>query len=125
MKKNAVFDFSDYYDLEKEEQWDEEAQKILDSMTLEQKVNQMAGDESLIWGLMKMAKRYNYYPLPAGVDEDLGVPGILFADGPRGCVLGNSTCFPVSMARGASFDIDLEERIGNAIGIEIRSQGAN
>ncbi len=37
----------------------------------------------------------------------------------------HSTCFPVSMARGASWDVDLEERIGDAIGVEACSQGAN
>ena len=27
-------------------------------------------------------------------------------------MIGPATCFPVSMARGATFDPDLEERIG-------------
>ena len=39
--------------------------------------------------------------------------------------MGNSTCFPVSIARGASFDIELEERIGEVIGKEIKVQGGN
>ncbi|MCZ7543241.1 MAG: hypothetical protein M5R40_06740 [Anaerolineae bacterium] len=39
--------------------------------------------------------------------------------------MGHSTCFPVSMARGASFDPDLEKRIGDVIGQEARAQGAN
>lgn len=30
-----------------------------------------------------------------------------YADGPRGSVLFNSTCFPVTMARGATLDSDL------------------
>ncbi len=46
-------------------------------------------------------------------------------DGPRGVVMGHSTCFPVSMARGASFDPELEKRIGDVIGQEARAQGAN
>ena len=69
--------------------------------------------------------RYNYITIPAGADEVLGTPGINFAYCPRGVVVGNSTCFPVSMARGATWDLDLEERIGNAIGIEAKAQGAN
>jgi beta-glucosidase len=40
-------------------------------------------------------------------------------------VMYNSTCFPVSMACGASWDVALEERIGDAIGVEARSQGAS
>src|SRR5204862_5001770 len=55
----------------------------------------------------------------------LGFPGIAFSDGPRGVVVGPNTCFPVSMARGATFDPDLEERIGKAIGLELRARGAN
>jgi len=39
--------------------------------------------------------------------------------------MNHSTCFPVSMARGASWDTELEERIGDAMGVEARSQGAN
>jgi beta-glucosidase len=39
--------------------------------------------------------------------------------------MGNSTAFPVSMARGATWDRDVEERVGTAIGLEGRAQGAN
>ncbi len=50
-----------------------------------------------------------------------------FCDGPRGvvCGIGMTTCFPVSMARGASFDPELEEAIGHAIGKETRAFGGN
>ena len=54
-----------------------------------------------------------------------GIPGFAFSDGPRGVVVGNATCFPVSMARGATWDVDLEERIGEAIGRELRAVGAD
>ena len=39
-------------------------------------------------------------------------------------MIGDATVFPVSMARGATFDPDLEERIGEAIGAELRASGA-
>jgi beta-glucosidase len=39
--------------------------------------------------------------------------------------MGHATAFPVPMARGASFDPDLEQRVGDAIGIECRALGAN
>ena len=61
----------------------------------------------------------------AGAVPRLGVPGIRFSDGPRGAVIGRSTAFPVPMARGATWDPDLEERVGEAIGAEIRAQGGN
>jgi len=40
-------------------------------------------------------------------------------------VMGNSTAFPASIARAATWDAALEERIGRAIGLEARAQGAN
>jgi beta-glucosidase len=101
------------------------AQNLLSQMTLEEKIHQMSGDTPMIRGGLEMMRAYNTRPLPAGENLRLGIPGIRFSDGPRGVVMYNSTCFPVSMARGASWDIDLEERIGDAIGVEARSQGAN
>ncbi|MHA1914801.1 MAG: beta-glucosidase [Promethearchaeota archaeon] len=106
-------------------QIEEKAKKILSIMTLEEKMNQMVADWSLTEGGPKMQKRYNSEPIPAGEDKELGIPGVLFSDGPRGVVIGNSTCFPVSMARGASWDLELEENIGNIIGIEAKAHGAN
>lgn len=107
-----------------EEEIDQQAQKIVESMTLKEKAEQMAGDNSLLHAI-GMLIRYNKNPIPAGVNKELDIPGVLFADGPRGVVLNNSTCFPVSMARGATWDIELEEKIGEIIGIEAKSQGAN
>jgi beta-glucosidase len=52
------------------------------------------------------------------------MPGIAFSDGPRGVVIGNATGFPVSMERGATWDPDLEERLGDVIGRELRASGA-
>jgi beta-glucosidase len=60
-----------------------------------------------------------------GAIPRLGIPGFAFSDGPRGCVIGPATAFPVSMARGATFDIALEERVGDVIGQEVRAVGAN
>jgi len=36
-----------------------------------------------------------------------------------------ATCFPVAIARAASWDIVLEQRVGDAIGQEVRAVGAN
>jgi beta-glucosidase len=68
---------------------------------------------------------YNVRPIVMGAVERIGLPGIRFVDGPRGCVAGASTAFPVSMARGATWDVALEERVGDVIGREIRVQGGN
>jgi beta-glucosidase len=55
----------------------------------------------------------------------LGIPGVRFADGPRGMIMDGGTTFPVSMGRGATFDPELEERVGDVIGRELRAMGGN
>jgi beta-glucosidase len=66
------------------------------------------------------------HPWPAGQLPRLGLAGLQFVDGPRGVVLkGGATTFPVPIARGASWNPELEQRIGEAIALEARSFGAN
>ncbi len=66
------------------------------------------------------------HPWPAAALPRLGLGGLQFVDGPRGVVLeGGATTFPAPIARGASWDDELEERIGAAIALEARSFGAN
>ncbi len=63
--------------------------------------------------------------------ERVGVPSLLLADGPHGLRkqrggtdhvgLADSvpaTCFPPAVGLGATFDVDLAERVGSALGIE-------
>ena len=103
----------------------EVAGSLVGSMTLDEELGCLDGDTPLWPGLFDMtAGGYYEHPWPAAKVARLGIPGIDFADGPRGCVIGDATAFPVSMARGASFDPDLEERIGRAIGAELRASGA-
>lgn len=114
---------------EKEErlQYDGKAREIVAQMTLEEKIGLMSGNISMLKLELDMitGHGYNYLPYPAGGCRRLGVPELLFCDGPRGVVPGRSTCFPVTMARGASFDLELEERVGEAIAREIRGVGGN
>ena len=104
----------------------EAARGLYALMTADERLGLLDGDEDFWPGLATMvAEGYNRRPYVHGAVPRLGVPGTRFADGPRGVVLGASTAFPVSMARGATWDTDLEERIGAAIGAEARAQGAN
>jgi beta-glucosidase len=105
------------------------AKKLVEQMTLEEKVSLMSGlvPMSEILYDFDGEKHYNYIPYPAGGLKDKGIPQMLFCDGPRGvvCGTGRSTAFPTPMLRGASFDTELEERIGQAIGREVRAFGGN
>ena len=76
-------------------------------------------------GNIAMTRRYNPTPIEAGRIDRRGIEGIRFTDGPRGVVMGNCTAFPVPMARGATFDPALEAEVGDAIGVEARTLGAN
>jgi beta-glucosidase len=102
------------------------AQELLSQLTLDEKVKMMSGDTPFWPGLVEMmGGGYADHPWVAGEISRLGIPGIRFSDGPRGVVMEGATTFPVSMARGASWDPDLEERIGDVIGREMRAMGAN
>ncbi len=102
------------------------AHELADELTDPELLGLLDGDTPFLTGVRDMGKHgYNHEPIVAGAVERLGIPGIRFTDGPRGIVMGHSTCFPVSMARGATWDPDLEFEIGAAIGAEGRAQGAN
>ena len=102
------------------------ARALSDELTDAELLGLLDGDTPLLTGLRRFARHgYNHEPVVAGALDRLGLPGIRFTDGPRGVVMGNSTCFPVTMARGATWDPDLEREIGRAIGLEGRAQGAN
>ena len=99
---------------------------ILDELSLDERLAMMSGDLDFWPGLVEMlGGGYGHTPYVGGAVDRVGLPGIRFCDGPRGVTLGQSTCFPVSMARGATWDPDLEERVGAAMGAEARAQGAN
>jgi beta-glucosidase len=107
---------------------EQEIEQVIDAIlreaTLAEKVGMMSGK-----GFFEQYKAsggiWGAHPYRAGGGiERLGVPALYFTDGPRGVARGNSTCFPCSMARGATFDVDLEQRIGEIMGIEARTQDA-
>jgi beta-glucosidase len=101
--------------------------RVVGQLSLREKARQMTGSSPLL----KLAfdaylfKHYNRTAYSAGGLKRFGIPPVLFSDGPRGVVMNHATCFPVSMARGASWDPELEERIGEAVGREIRALGGN
>ncbi|WP_426570902.1 beta-glucosidase [Aquihabitans sp. McL0605] len=103
-----------------------EAAALVAQMTTEERHWCLDGDRPFWADLAVMGQGgYHQRTFPAAEVERLGVPGFAFSDGPRGVVIGPATAFPVSMARGATWDLALEERIGEAIGQELRAVGAS
>src|SRR5258707_12377954 len=74
---------------------------LLGGLSQDERLGLLDGDLPFWDGLIEMnVAGYNRTPIPMGRVERLGIPGLLFSDGPRGVVMGHSTAFPVSMARG-------------------------
>ena len=104
------------------------AAALLQQLTVAEKLRLLSGTTPFWWGMADIAVRdaSHRHPWPAGAVPRLGLKGLRFVDGPRGVVLaGGATTFPVPIARGASWNPELEERIGMAIAREARSFGAN
>ena len=94
------------------------AAEIVGQMTDDEKLWCLDGDAPTWAGLTFLGSGgYHRQPVRAAESSASGCRAFAFSDGPRGVVVGRATCFPVSMARGATWDPDLEERIGDAIGI--------
>lgn len=88
--------------------------KILSQMTLEEKVSLLAG-----------ASFWETVPV-----DRLGVPALKVTDGPSGARGGvfeggvKAAAFPVGIALAATWDLALVEEIGQALGQEAKSKGA-
>jgi beta-glucosidase len=109
------------------ENLDRQADQLLAEMTLKEKIYMLSGRglRMMIKNRILHSRIYNYEPFPAGGCKRLGIPPVMFTDGPRGVAMGNSTCLPVSMCRASAFDDGLEYRIGKLIADEAVAQGAN
>ena len=100
------------------------AEQLIARMTDDELLRLLDGD-SPWWLLPFIPYLLGRRPFVAGAVPRLGIPGIRFSDGARGVVIGASTAFPVTMARAATWDPQLEEEVGLAIGMETRARGAN
>ncbi|HUO05566.1 MAG TPA: glycoside hydrolase family 3 C-terminal domain-containing protein [Candidatus Binataceae bacterium] len=91
-------------------------------MTLEEKIEQMSGPStpgSAIKGFFTVL-----VPLAGPANKRLGIPPFLSTGSSHGASYF-TTAFPCAMARGASWDVDLEYRVHEAIGAEAAAVGAN
>ncbi len=100
---------------------DAKARELVSQMTFDEKIAMMAGK----LGFLAPSIPGPYQAVETPGCPRLGIPGIRFADGSRGIRFEGSTCFPAAIARGASWDPALEQRVGEAIGYEGRARGAN
>jgi beta-glucosidase len=103
---------------------DRAALELVAKMTLDEKTDQMTGS-GIAPMTLSMLLRGVMAPVYSGANERLGIPPVAFTDGPRGVTSGRATSFPVAIARAATWDVDLQRRVGDVIGQEVRAAGAN
>ena len=82
---------------------------IISQMSIEEKIDMLGG-----------YNRFNIRP-----NEQLGIPEIKMTYGPVGVrsINGEATAFPASIALAASWDKELVEKVGAAIGQETKAKG--
>ncbi len=78
------------------------ARDLVAALTPDERLWCLDGDAPTWAGATYLTSEDGYHKSPflAAVVDRVGLPGIAFSDGPRGAVIGNATCFPVSMAAG-------------------------
>jgi beta-glucosidase len=92
----------------------DDMEQLLGQMTLQEKVAMLAGSD--MWHTMPV--------------ERLGIPALKMSDGPngaRGESFGNGTtaaCFPAGISLASTWNTELVEQIGQALGQEARTKGA-
>ncbi len=102
------------------------AMDLLSKMTVQEKVDQLAGNKDNYWRIFSIAAIDKKMGHPySGRNKRLDIPPLSFSDGPRGIVSAKGTSFPVAMARGASWDVELEKKVGDVMGKEARAAGVN
>ncbi len=108
-----------------ESEADSLSRELIAQMTLREKVYELHGRGLIRYGL-SMFFSNSLKLVKAGGSKKHGIPPVIFSDGPRGVsFVKGATAFPVTMARGASWDVELESRIGEAMAKEVRAIGGN
>ena len=97
---------------------DESVEELLQQLTLREKISLLSGKD--MWSTMPV--------------DRLEIPSVVMTDGPHGVrsanpdtgrVIGPATAFPTGISMGACWDVDLVERVGQALGEETRGMGCD
>ncbi|NIV30592.1 MAG: hypothetical protein GWN58_14155, partial [Anaerolineae bacterium] len=91
------------------EEGEDRLDELIAQMTMTEKIAQLHGSD---W-------------MDTADNVRLGIPGFRTADGPHGLRGGKSTSFPAGIAMAATWDLELLERVGIAMGKEFLGRGRN
>lgn len=92
---------------------DARANALIAQMTLEEKI-------AMVHGIGR-AGFTGYIP----ANERLGIPAVKMADGPVGVRAGESTAFPAPICMAATWNPEVINRVGQALGREVLGKGHN
>src|SRR5947209_7943141 len=94
----------------------QDVEDLLDQMTLREKVSMLAGTN-------------DWYTVSV---ERLGIPSLKMTDGPNGARGAGgfssgvkATCFPAEISLASTWNVDLVERVGQALAREAEMKGAS
>jgi len=130
---SVAIDKTQFGEITTQEDIDKLVDELVSDMTLKEKVEQMYGEE--LWHsapkfIINALAKKRFAHVYVGQNDRLNLPPWVLSDGPRGArvmdkAVDGVTTFPVGMARGASWDIDLERQVNEVIAKEIRANNAN
>lgn len=101
-------------------------EQITIQQSIEQQVDDLLKKMTLKDKIAILSGRDSWYTVPL---KHLGIPSIVMTDGPHGVravnpemgrVVGVTTCFPTGVSMAASWNPELVERVGQALGEETR-----
>lgn len=98
---------------------EERVENLLSLMSLEEKLGMMASPKNILAVINVLQ-----VPFETSKNDRLGIPPFITGGGSRGAIDG-ATAFPVAMARGASWDTELEYRVFDAIAKEAAAFNMN
>lgn len=90
------------------------------SQTIEQRIENLLNQMTTAEKILQLHKEGG---MNTADNLRLSIPGFVMADGPHGVRDGFATSFPVGISMAATWDIELAEKIGKAMGEEFRAKG--
>ena len=90
------------------------------SQTIDDRINAILSTMSMDEKILQLHQQGGFNTAD---NTRLHIPGFVMSDGPHGVRDGMATSWPVSIAMAASWDPDLAQRVGTAMGEEFRGKG--
>ncbi|MCL5030302.1 MAG: glycoside hydrolase family 3 C-terminal domain-containing protein [Bacteroidetes bacterium] len=98
------------------------AASVLNAQSVEDRITQIISQMTLQEKILQLHQEGGFNTAD---NTRLNIPGIIMSDGPHGVRNGYATSFPVSIGMAATWDANLINQVGAAMGQEFRGKGIN